>query len=60
MEAQAGTWLEIDLRGEPIAGCLHEGDLPPQPFSGWLELVTVLEDARERQADAAPRGEDPA
>jgi hypothetical protein len=48
MEQPRGTWLEVDLTHEPIAGRLHDGDHPPRDFSGWLDLVAALEEARVR------------
>jgi hypothetical protein len=51
------TWLELDFAGETIAGQLHEDDRPPRAFSGWLELVALVEAARER--GAAPEAPGP-
>jgi hypothetical protein len=48
MERPRGTWLEVDLTQEPIAGRLHDGKHPPRDFSGWLDLVAALEEARVR------------
>jgi len=52
------TWLEIDLELEALAGWLHDGERSPQAFSGWLELVSVLEEARARRT-AKPSGSAP-
>jgi hypothetical protein len=53
MAAQTDTWLELDLTGEVIAGRLHHADEPPRPFSGWLELVVALDEARDREGRRA-------
>jgi hypothetical protein len=37
--------LYVDPHAEPIQGqLLREGE-PPQPFSGWVELTSVIETA---------------
>jgi hypothetical protein len=48
--------IELDLAGESIQGHLESGDGSPQPFWGWLALVSAIESARDRALliDAAP------
>jgi hypothetical protein len=45
-------WIEIDLSAEPMSGAIHHGRDPVRRFSGWLELVALLE--TERQPGGAP------
>jgi hypothetical protein len=44
--------IEIDPAAEPIAGLIHHGSRPARPFSGWLELIALLES--ERGAPSGP------
>jgi hypothetical protein len=53
VDERPATWLELKLAGDGIAGCLHDGDRPPEAFSGWLELVALLETARARHNTGA-------
>jgi hypothetical protein len=53
MERPRGTWLEVDLAEDPIAGRLHDGQHPPRDFSGWLDLIAALEEARVRALGTA-------
>jgi hypothetical protein len=36
-------WVEIDAGGSSIAGAVHRGSDPVRQFSGWLELVALLD-----------------
>ncbi|HEV2923005.1 MAG TPA: hypothetical protein VGW98_03165 [Solirubrobacteraceae bacterium] len=65
--ARAQVTLDIELDSEPISGSLSEGDGTGQAFSGWIQLVSLLQDAattRTSQADqprtlvVAPRPEE--
>jgi hypothetical protein len=56
MDERPRTWVEVELGREGITGRLHDGDLQPRAFSGWLELVSALEDARARQGDQTAVG----
>ncbi len=38
--------LEPRTEGDPIAGVLRAGDGVAQRFEGWLELTSILEQAR--------------
>ena len=40
------VWIEVDPASDPIAGVVHQGVEPGRPFSGWLELVALLESTR--------------
>jgi hypothetical protein len=42
----AHVHLEIDVDSDPITGtvCATEGD--SRPFSGWIELVSAIEEVR--------------
>jgi hypothetical protein len=42
--------IELDLGAEPIAGRVLEAGSPARPFTGWMALVSAVEDARERRA----------
>ena len=46
--------IEIDPSAEPIAGVLRHGAGPARSFSGWLELVALLESERQLAAAANP------
>lgn len=49
MDSSADTirvTLELQRAGERIVGLLHDGGRTPQAFDGWLELGTLLEEAR--------------
>jgi len=35
--------LDLDRTAEPISGCVHVAGGPRVAFSGWLELVALLE-----------------
>ena len=45
------VWIEVDLAADPITGLVHSGDDRARPFDGWLELVALLEAAREPTSD---------
>lgn len=38
--------LELQRAGDRMVGSLHDGARAPRPFDGWLELGTLLEEAR--------------
>jgi hypothetical protein len=38
--------LSIEVDSDPIAGSLSVGPGVPQPFTGWIELVELIEEAR--------------
>jgi hypothetical protein len=40
------VWIELDVGAESIAGAIHRGEDPARPFTGWLELVALLEAVR--------------
>ena len=44
--------LVIDRDSDPIAGSVEAPDEPPRRFSGWIELVEAIEDARRGAAPA--------
>jgi hypothetical protein len=35
--------IDVSFEGEQISGEAGDGIGPPQPFSGWLGLITVLD-----------------
>jgi hypothetical protein len=46
--------IDIELDSEPIAGSLGRADGSSTPFTGWIALVSLLQDAattRARQGD---------
>lgn len=46
--------IELDRGEGPVSGrFLAEGQHEPHPFSGWLELLALLETARPPAARAA-------
>ena len=42
----AHVHLEIDLGSDPITGQVSEDGARGRDFSGWIELVEAIEDAR--------------
>jgi hypothetical protein len=38
--------LEIDVDSDPITGTVCAADGDSRPFSGWIELVSAIEDVR--------------
>jgi hypothetical protein len=48
---RAELHLSIELGSDPICGSVAERDGEARMFSGWIELVAAIEDAR---ADSAP------
>ncbi|MEA2422784.1 MAG: hypothetical protein QOF55_1883 [Thermoleophilaceae bacterium] len=55
----ARVWIEVDVQAASIAGALHRGDDPVRPFSGWLELVALLENLRQPAAGGGGPSEPP-
>jgi hypothetical protein len=51
--------IEIDPAAEPISGVIRHGASPARAFSGWLELVALLDSERRPAAGPSPP-EDPA
>lgn len=47
------TTIDWELDGDRVSGALTAGDAPARPFSGWLELLSLL------QATLAPPEDDP-
>ena len=54
--------LSIEVDSDPIAGSVSDGDAYAKPFTGWIDLVAVIETARaggpapESQAPAVEAG----
>jgi hypothetical protein len=48
--AQAKVTLDIELDSEPIQGSLSDRDGARQSFSGWIQLVSLLQDAATTRA----------
>lgn len=48
--------LDIDTRADPIAGRLLGPEGDERPFTGWMELARVLEEALRgsRERDSQP------
>jgi hypothetical protein len=42
--------LDIELDSDPIQGSLSARERASQAFSGWIELVSLLQDAATTQA----------
>lgn len=51
--ARAQVTLGIDLDSEPIAGSLRHADGHSTTFSGWIELVSLLQTAATTQTPRA-------
>ena len=51
--AQAQVTLEIELDSEPIQGSLSDRDGASQGFSGWIQLVSLLQGAATTRASQA-------
>lgn len=47
---QTQVTLDIELDSEPIQGSLSDRDGASQAFSGWIQLVSLLQDAATTQA----------
>jgi hypothetical protein len=43
--ARAQLTLEIELDSEPICGSIADGGGPSKAFSGWIELVSLVQGA---------------
>lgn len=43
--------IELDPPREPISGCVTDTDGRRRPFSGWLELMDILDHARYHSQD---------
>ena len=48
--------LAIDVDSDPISGSICNGTGRAQPFSGWIELASVIEAARRPDPGAAAGG----
>jgi hypothetical protein len=49
--------VELDPRGEPISGCVTDDRGRRRTFSGWLDLMDVLDERHHVEAepiDGAP------
>jgi hypothetical protein len=46
--------IEIDPSADPITGVVRHGAGPARSFSGWLELVALLESERQLADGANP------
>jgi hypothetical protein len=54
--ARAQVTLEIELDSEPIQGLLSYRGGASQAFSGWIQLVSLLQDAA---TTGAPQADQP-
>jgi hypothetical protein len=56
MEQPEPVHVEVEPATEPIEGTVTQPGRPPRRFSGWMELVGLLECARgsARTDDANP------
>lgn len=45
--------LKFDLSSEPIGGRLEDGSGASGVFVGWLELMSVIESARDKAIESA-------
>jgi hypothetical protein len=41
--------IDIELDSEPIAGSMQRSDGDRTPFDGWIELVSLLQEAATRE-----------
>jgi hypothetical protein len=48
--------LDLELAADPIRGQLQDEAGHSQPFTGWLELASALEDTRATAVVAVPPG----
>ena len=46
--------LVLRRGNQPIAGCVHVGDEPVRSFTGWLQMLSALEDAIDRLQHGQP------
>jgi hypothetical protein len=53
--ARVQVTLDIEPDSEPICGSLSDRDGASQAFSGWIELVSLLQDAATTRASQADR-----
>jgi hypothetical protein len=51
--AQAQVTLEIEINSEPISGSLSDRDGASRAFSGWIQLVSLLQDAATTRTSEA-------
>jgi hypothetical protein len=49
--ARAQVTLDFELDSEPIAGCLRHPDGRATTFNGWIQLVSLLQDAATTAGD---------
>ena len=59
--ATAHLELAIDVDSEPISGSVSNGAHRSQPFSGWMELFSLLEATIRtacEEAGTQPQGEE--
>lgn len=49
----ARVTIDLTATGDPIAGQLSAGDRAPRPFTGWLQLMSGLQEAVETLRDQA-------
>lgn len=47
--------VEMAADGEPIEGTVETDGAVPRAFSGWMELVASLDEARERSSGEMSR-----
>ena len=51
--------IEFQAGGHPVSGALATGTAPPRPFTGWLELMSLLQSALATGADETTPEEGP-
>jgi hypothetical protein len=49
--------LELERGDHPISGTLHTGREGTREFTGWLELISLLEQLRAEPLATSTRGE---
>ncbi len=45
--------LEIEIDSDPISGSVQAGNADACRFTGWIELVAAIEEARAQQHESA-------
>jgi hypothetical protein len=58
--ARAQITLDFELDSEPISGCLRHPDGRSTTFDGWIQLVSLLQEAATSTNRRAPAADPPA
>ena len=50
--ARRAAKIEFEAHSDPISGTITHSEREPQPFTGWLELLSALAAAHTNAADS--------